>query len=254
MKKQTNLEFKKVTHAGRPWAVEQAALFGAPKESRAALGGWQQGDSMPACYDRALPTDAMLGAAGFNARKQTTFFIARDVLVPPSDIMNQIFPWAEEELHALSCRVEKHGIHGRDNSLVLFLNLLIFLRKVLLQDAAVLFSRYPDFPLFKYPPFNSSKFHEFSATSSQIINAAEHDVNHRLDALPEDIATTFRSSMMTTAMHLERDRLAREASNARLEERMDVIQNIAKVSLLSGATGKKRKAFEASLEMLESSE
>ncbi|KJA13263.1 hypothetical protein HYPSUDRAFT_59993 [Hypholoma sublateritium FD-334 SS-4] len=206
---------------------------------------------MPACYDRALPTDAMLGAAGFNARKQTTFFIARDVLVPPSDLMDQIFPWVEDEQRALSRRAEGNGIHGRDNSLVLFLDLLIFLRKVLLQDAAVLFSSYPNCPVFKYPPFNSTSFHEFSAASSRIISAAEDDVKHQLDALPEDIAATFRAAMMTTAMHLERDRLAREASNSRLEERMGVIQNIATASFLSGATGKKRKAFEASLEMLE---
>lgn len=82
MQKETNIRIKKVTHGGWPYAVEQAGKWGAPMESRMALGLWMMGDggSFKPCYDRALPTDAMLGAAGFNAQKQTSFFLPRDVL------------------------------------------------------------------------------------------------------------------------------------------------------------------------------
>jgi len=38
------------------------------------------GGSFKPCYDRALPTDAMLGVAGFNALKQSSYFVARDCL------------------------------------------------------------------------------------------------------------------------------------------------------------------------------
>ena len=82
MKKNTNIKIKKVTHGGRPYAVEQAGKWGAPMESCMALGLWMQGDggSFKPCYDRALPTDAMLGAAGFNAQKQTSYSVTRSVL------------------------------------------------------------------------------------------------------------------------------------------------------------------------------
>lgn len=82
MKIDTNIHIKKSTHGGRPFAVEQAAKWGAPMESRMALGGWMNSNagSFKPCYDRSLPTDAMLGAAGFNAQKQTSYFVSRDVL------------------------------------------------------------------------------------------------------------------------------------------------------------------------------
>ena len=82
MKKDANIHIKKSTHGGRPFAVEQAAKWGAPMESRMALGGWMNTStgSFKPCYDRALPTDAMLGAAGYNAQKQSSYFLSRDVL------------------------------------------------------------------------------------------------------------------------------------------------------------------------------
>lgn len=80
MKDATGLSFKKVTHSGRHFTVEQAGKNNAPVDSRAALGGWNLQGSMRACYDRALPADAMLAAAGFSATKQSTYCIGRDVL------------------------------------------------------------------------------------------------------------------------------------------------------------------------------
>lgn len=82
MKKDTNIHIKISTHGGHPFAVKQAAKWGAPMESRMALGGWMNSSagSFKPCYDHALPTNAMLRAAGFNAQKQTSYFIACDVL------------------------------------------------------------------------------------------------------------------------------------------------------------------------------
>lgn len=81
MKANTGIQIKKSTHGGRPYAVGAAGKFGASVDGRMALGGWndQRGSFRP-CYDRDLPVDALLGAAGFNANDQLTFFIARDVL------------------------------------------------------------------------------------------------------------------------------------------------------------------------------
>lgn len=82
MKKDTNIEIVKVTHAGRPYTVKVARDGGASVAGAMALGLWMQssGGSFRPCYDRALPVDALLGAAGFNAQNQNSYLVARDVL------------------------------------------------------------------------------------------------------------------------------------------------------------------------------
>ena len=52
-------------------------------------------------------------------------------------------------------RVEAHGNKAVDYMLRHFLELLQLLRKVILQDAAVLYSNYPDFPIWGYAPFDT---------------------------------------------------------------------------------------------------
>ena len=82
MKEDTGIDVSKVTHIGRPYTVKVAREAGASVEGAMALGLWMSSAGGPfrPCYDRALPLDAMIGAAGFNAQKQDSYFIARDVL------------------------------------------------------------------------------------------------------------------------------------------------------------------------------
>lgn len=75
---------KKVTHAGRPFAAMAARQHRATADDTKALGNWSQGGSFRDCYDRSLPVDAMLAAASFNAKKQDSYFIPRDVLSKPN--------------------------------------------------------------------------------------------------------------------------------------------------------------------------
>lgn len=50
---------------------------GASVAGAKALGGWSESGSFRPCYDRALPVDALLGAAMFNGRKPESYFVAR---------------------------------------------------------------------------------------------------------------------------------------------------------------------------------
>lgn len=82
MKNDTGIDITKVTHCGRPYTVKQARESGASVEGAMALGKWMAsaGGSFAPAYDRALPVDAMLGAAGFNANRQNSYFVARAIL------------------------------------------------------------------------------------------------------------------------------------------------------------------------------
>jgi hypothetical protein len=69
----------KSTHAGRPFAAMTAREHRATQDDTRTLGNWSTPGSFGKCYDRTLPTDAMVAAASFNGRKQESYFVARDV-------------------------------------------------------------------------------------------------------------------------------------------------------------------------------
>lgn len=112
-------------------------------------------------------------------------------LEPPAALLKCIFPWVEQEQEQLAQR-QASSSKSVDIALKQFLRLLIWLRRVLLQDCAILFSKYPSCPMFRYPPFNSPTFHQFAATSLSVVDHAEEEVHHALKNLPEHVATTFR--------------------------------------------------------------
>ncbi|KAJ6629729.1 hypothetical protein B0H10DRAFT_2208694 [Mycena sp. CBHHK59/15] len=74
------INISKVTHAGRAYTVKTAREYGASVDGAKALGGWSESGSFRPCYDRALPVDALLGAAMFDAARPEAHFLARDCL------------------------------------------------------------------------------------------------------------------------------------------------------------------------------
>ena len=111
-----NISVSKVTHGGRGYAVKVSREHGASVEGAKALGGWSESGSFRPCYDRALPVDAMLGAAMFDAlRPEAHFYPVNPFVsiritspnpidvktVPPVELMTALFPWVEGEQMAL---------------------------------------------------------------------------------------------------------------------------------------------------------
>ena len=69
----------KVTHAGRAYAAIHAREHRATADDTRDLGNWSHSGSYKT-YDRTLPLDGMIAAASFNAKKQSSYVIARDNL------------------------------------------------------------------------------------------------------------------------------------------------------------------------------
>jgi len=80
MKSANNILCLKVTHCGRVRAAEDGVENGSTTEGIKAVGGWSQPGSFRACYDRKLPIDGLLATAGFNGKKQESYFLPRDNL------------------------------------------------------------------------------------------------------------------------------------------------------------------------------
>ena len=65
---------------------------------------------------------------------------------------------------------------------------------MLLQDAAVLFSSYPQSRLFAYHPFNTNRFRDFAANSVAIITHAESEARLAYERMPEHLVAGLRGS------------------------------------------------------------
>lgn len=78
--KAVGISLSKVTHATRSYTAITARGHGASVDGTKALGGWSDSGSFRPCYDRALPVDALLGAATFDAQKPETYGLPRNAL------------------------------------------------------------------------------------------------------------------------------------------------------------------------------
>ena len=124
-----------------------------------------------------------------------------------------------------------------DIALKQFLRLLIWLRRVLLQDCAILFSKYPSCPMFRYPPFNSPTFRKFAVTSLSVVDHAEEEVRHALKNLPEHVAATFRGLATDIKMDQRSQRIDTEARWDAMDSRLNELSGL--LQMLVGAKSSK---------------
>jgi hypothetical protein len=108
------------------------------------------------------------------------------LLEPLSELLQQIFPWVESELVALNVHVQDNRC-SKDIALRQFLKLLVWLRTVLLQDAAILHSLYPHSRLFSHQPFNTKLFWEFATSSVAIIAHAKCEACLAFKNMPDHL-------------------------------------------------------------------
>lgn len=144
---------------------------------------------------------------------------------PPSELLNALFPWVEAEISALDKQRSIDRL-AQDISLWHFLHLLIWLRLVLLQDAAVLYTKHPDCSIFKYAPFNTLAFREFAATAAAQITQAEEEARLAFQHLPEHLVQSLRG--VVTGLSLEQKQ-EREENRAHQEQVQRQLEHFAQV-------------------------
>ncbi|KAJ3846018.1 hypothetical protein EV368DRAFT_9387, partial [Lentinula lateritia] len=132
-------------------------------EGRKALGKWKEGrGAFENAYDHQHPLDGMLGVAMFDAQRPDSYTCSRNCLQPPPSLLASLFPWVEAEQRALAERRLLCGKQAEDYSLDQLLHLLVYLRVILLQDAALIYVEHPESHVFKYAPFDSAIFRDWA--------------------------------------------------------------------------------------------
>lgn len=102
---------------------------------------------------------------------------------------------------------EKENLFARDIALRQLFKLLVWFRTVVLQDSAILYKKYPDSPLFNYPPFNSLVFRQFATVSVARLAEIEAQASLRLKNLPQNLVRGFQGAIagVSLAQRVERD-------------------------------------------------
>ena len=103
---------------------------------------------MTTSYLSRLPRSFMRLVAGFSAQAGT-YHLKRDLVRPPDSIVKLLKPWARHAKNAY----DSGAISNPDRCGRNFVELLLKLRVVLLQDAAVLQPQFPDLCLWKHQIF-----------------------------------------------------------------------------------------------------
>lgn len=169
-------------------------------------GRWNNSDQMTGCYLASLPFEFMRSSAGFDPDWSGSYFLPRDTVKPPHALLRRILPDLDtwKEVHdTASLAVEPNKAAGA------FLELLSWLREVLLQDAVFLRKHYPQHPIFRDPVFKSREFAAFAAQVEDACRTAEEDSYvATLDRAIPAVAEKLRSlQSQQLAMNLAVDRM-----------------------------------------------
>lgn len=156
---------------------------------------------------------------------------------PPNEILEQLFPWIEQEQAALLSREHANPL-ARDIALRQFLSTMISFRRVLVQDLAVLFTQTPQALIYTFAPFNSTVFREFATNSTAAINAAEETARLAFKNLPQHMVASMQGVLATQNIAFERERQAYQAQMESMQNQMGEMKTL--LELVAGSKRQRR--------------
>ena len=180
------------SHVTRGCASRIAELKGISEDQIRRLGHWQAG-AMERHYLSALPRQGMRGMAGCRSLEPGRYFLKRSLTTPSDELQRQIFPQLEDWM-------ERHE-RGQDIEQSLsckgFLNLLKYLRVVVLQDAVVLQQEHPSLFIWQHPLFLSDEFLAFKQEQLRNISSAVDPLAISLEELLPEVANEIRQNRLS---------------------------------------------------------
>jgi hypothetical protein len=161
------------TQIGRKCGAAHAENSGANESSVDKNGHWATRSRSGAYTNNVIPWECVRVLAGFPPESKQ-FFLERALLDPPEELANQIFPLVDqgrqEIKDALDSGRRRTEIAGHS-----FLDLLQYMRTVILQDAAILFQMedFKEHPIFQHPIFISNEFRTFALSLTEKIGHSD---------------------------------------------------------------------------------
>lgn len=200
----------KKTHAGRSSGAKTAELRGVSEAQIRRAGRWNP-DQMVGCYLDALPRKFMRSIAGHPAQ-MGCFNLPRAVLPPPA-LLSMIWPELDQWVDGAQKPKDLAGTGT--------VNLLAYLREVILQDSAFLIDRYPGSPVWSHPVFRHPEYRPF--TRRVLARATSNEEPDRLILLTQALPQFTEHLLTAEARHtaqLAEATAALTTEIARLEARL----------------------------------
>ncbi|KAE8260021.1 hypothetical protein A4X13_0g591 [Tilletia indica] len=209
---------KKVTHAARGSGAREAELAGVATTDIERLGGWKQAQgAMEQSYLTHLPVRALRALAGFSP-DGGTYFLRRDGPDPSPELLKMIFPQVEQWQAELDAdRISATG--GADK----FLELVRFLRRVLLQDIFTLQDIQPAHPVLQHSLFKSQQFATWTQQQKSHIEQVNHPMELALKQVMPQIHEQLQSlgEQQKSALSFIHDMQRASTTAAELQRRRD---------------------------------
>ncbi len=200
----------KKTHAGRSSGAKTAELRGVSEAQIRRAGRWNP-DQMVGYYLDALPRKFMRSIAGHPA--QMGYFNLPRAVLPPPALLSMIWPELDQWVDGTQKPKDLAGTGT--------VNLLTYLREVILQDSAFLIDRYPGSPVWSHPVFRHPEYRPF--TRRVLARATSNEEPDRLtlltQALPQFTEHLLTAEARYTAQLAEAT-AALTTEIARLEARL----------------------------------
>ncbi|KAK4117934.1 hypothetical protein N657DRAFT_541048, partial [Parathielavia appendiculata] len=173
----SGIKTSKASQAPRVASAQNADIAGVHEGQIRRAGRWNNGDQMTGCYLTSLPFEFMRAVADFDPEWSGSYFIARSTAKPPSRLLARVFPgldyWRERhdapEGSPIAATVQQDKAAGA------FLELLDWLREVILQDAVFLKPLFPNHPIFRDPLFQDPEFEQYAARVREICSQVHED-------------------------------------------------------------------------------
>ncbi|KJZ68132.1 hypothetical protein HIM_12477 [Hirsutella minnesotensis 3608] len=160
--RKAGIKVSKVSHAPRVAATQNADIAGVDEGQIRRAGRWNNGDQMTGCYLTSLPFEFMRAVADFDPEWSGSYFVPKGAVRPPVVFLVQVWPQLDKWKEAHSSPLSDFGVE-QNMAAGAFLELMEWLREVLLQDAVFLRESCPDHPLFQDPVFACPEFAAFAS-------------------------------------------------------------------------------------------
>ncbi|MEM7515941.1 MAG: hypothetical protein AAF368_03320 [Planctomycetota bacterium] len=146
-------------HKLRGDALRRCADEGVAEAEIERHGGYRSHSTMRNSYLTGPTCKAARAMAEF-PQEEGHFFIARGLVRPPQQFVDGVFSRLLKNAGTILDPKYKYAKHVCQAS-VQFVQCAKQLASEFLQDAAVMWTRIRDNPIFSYPPFDTAEFHEF---------------------------------------------------------------------------------------------
>ena len=115
--------------------------------------------------------------AGFS-KERGTYFLERANLEVPATLLKQIFPQVDEWEQKIQVATSSPGIATAS-----FLQVMRFLKTVILQDSVLLSQKFPSSALWQHPVFLSAEYQQFRAQSQRALAEIQNPFSVQLQAV-----------------------------------------------------------------------